>query len=53
MKKELIDSSKEFNDDWDKVSQYIMKTYEKEFHHFPNSIDLVVSDGSQRIEIHL
>lgn len=45
--------NKEFNNDWNKVSQYIIEAFQKEFNHSPNAIDLVVSDGSQKIEIHL
>lgn len=52
-KRKLVDSGEQLNKDWDKVTVKIMETYEKEFKHFPSAIDLVVSDGSQKIEIHL
>jgi len=49
---EVKDSGEQINKDWDKVIMKIMETYEKEFNHYPNAIDLVVSDGCHRIEIH-
>jgi len=46
-------NNKEINDRWDKVSQCIMEAYREQFNHFPTSIDLLVSDGSLKIETHL